>query len=160
METETASSQPLTLLLECSPSRHAWASQHWRVCGAVATESGAGSGQLALVRREGPVSTYRLNGLSLQLFKDECESYYYALQAPEPRIYVISRVDPDGVPQPFLVTASYDRANAFMETEERVDDVPMPPPVYRWVESFVLQNYVPERRRKRRRQDWKKGDRT
>jgi hypothetical protein len=43
-----------------------------------------------------------------------------------------------------------------MEVEEDVFSVPMPAEIYRWVENFVLQHYVPERRKKRKREDWKK----
>ena len=42
-----------------------------------------------------------------------------------------------------------------METDEIVESVGMPAELYRWVERFVLQHYVPEKRRKRKRDNWK-----
>jgi hypothetical protein len=55
-----------------------------------------------------------------------------------------------------MVTLSYDEAAAYTEVEEEVFAVPMPPEVYRWVENYVLEHYVPEKRRKRKRVDWKR----
>jgi hypothetical protein len=55
------------------------------------------------------------------------------------------------------LTLSYDAAAAYMEVDELVSRVAMPAEVYRWAESFVMQHYVPERKKKRRRDDWKQG---
>jgi len=46
-----------------------------------------------------------------------------------------------------------------METDEMVESVKMPPELYRWAERFVLQHFVPEKRGKRKRDNWKEtGD--
>jgi hypothetical protein len=42
-----------------------------------------------------------------------------------------------------------------METEELVESVDMPAELYRWAERFVLEHYVPKKRKKRKRDDWK-----
>jgi hypothetical protein len=62
------------------------------------------------------------------------------------------------VPRPFLVSLSFDEANAYLETDDvDVFPVAMPPELYRWIEAFVLAHYVPEPRRKRKRDDWREG---
>ena len=59
------------------------------------------------------------------------------------------------MPRPVLVTVSFDAGQAYLEGGETVYSVPLPPQLYRAAEAFVLAHYVPEKRRKRERQDWK-----
>lgn len=40
-----------------------------------------------------------------------------------------------------------------MEVGEPVLDIPIPSDIYHWVESYVLENYRPEERKKRRREN-------
>jgi hypothetical protein len=61
----------------------------------------------------------------------------------------------DEAPVPFLVSLSFDEAHAYLEGEEQVYDVDVPAELYRWTEAFVLKHYVPEKRRKRQRKDWR-----
>ena len=80
--------------------------------------------------------------------------------ASRPSVFVVCAEDEDGEPpRPVHATVSYGEASAYMETDEPVFSVPMPPEIYRWVEGFVLEHYVPEPPRKRRREDWKRGER-
>ena len=55
---------------------------------------------------------------------------------------------------PLLVTLSYDEMASYIEVDAPVFDLPIPPPVYEWVEAWVLENYQPEQRKKRTRQKW------
>jgi len=89
------------------------------------------------------------------LYVDECESYYHNLLAKTPRCYVIARRDEDAVPVPFLVSLSFDEAHAYLEADDEVFEVDMPPEIYRWTEAFVLHHYTPEKRVKRKRQNWR-----
>ena len=57
--------------------------------------------------------------------------------------------------QPFLVTLSSDEANSYMEVDELVYSVKMPAELYRWVEQFVLEYYIPVKKKKRKRINWK-----
>lgn len=86
----------------------------------------------------------------MRLHRDEAESYYWNLMAAQPQLFVICR-ERDAEPEPFLVTASHDEAGAYMESDEVVFSVPMPPEIYRAVEAFVIEHYVPTPRKKRKR---------
>jgi hypothetical protein len=109
------------------------------------------------MRESGAVREHLVGGLSLRLHRDECESYYHNLASPRPQVYVMSRPDEvDGAPDPFQVSACFDEANAYAETDDDVHPVDMPAEVHAWVERFVLSHYVPEPRVKRKRRDWKK----
>jgi hypothetical protein len=56
------------------------------------------------------------------------------------------------------VTASYGEAASYSEVDENVYAVPIPPEIYLWIEAYVLEHYVPEKRRKRKRDDWKQDE--
>ena len=56
---------------------------------------------------------------------------------------------------PFKVSVNYDEAASYMELEEQVFQVPMPPEVYRWLENFVVNNYIPVKKKKRKLVNWK-----
>jgi len=98
------------------------------------------------------IEQYLWSGLPLSLYADECESYYYNLMADNPLIFVISRTNEVlNQPEPFVVTASFDEANAYQESDDQVFSAAMAPDIYRWIEGFVLENYVPEKKYKRKR---------
>ncbi len=97
---------------------------------------------------------YLWTGLDLNLHPDASESYYCNLMGEKPSVFVVSRSE-QGCLQPFLVTLSYDEAASYMEVDESVSAVPMPAEIYRWCEAFVLEHYVPEKKRKRKRDNWK-----
>jgi hypothetical protein len=111
-----------------------------------------------LIRSGADGEEFLWGGLEVQLYKDEAESYYHNLLAPTPQLYVITRPDDQGRPAPFLVTASYDAANAYTEAQEDAYPTPLPAELYPWLERFVLTHYVPQPRHKRKRQNWQESD--
>ena len=94
-------------------------------------------------------------GLAVELFADEAESYYHNLMVGNPGCYVVTRPRKDGVPEPVLVTLSFDAGQAYQEAGETVYAVPLPPELYRATEAFVIANYVPEKKKKRKLENWK-----
>lgn len=91
----------------------------------------------------------------LRLFKDEAESYYYNLMADASALYIVTHSSDDGLPEPFLVTASFDAANAYLEGDGEIFTVPMSAEIYRWVETYVLEYYLPQKKFKRKLNNWK-----
>lgn len=93
------------------------------------------------------------SGFQVTLYKDACERYWHALIGDKPLIYVVCRDDADedenptpGVSiSPILVTIDYDEASACAETDYLVLSSAIPPELYRYMESFVLQHYKPEK---------------
>lgn len=144
----------LAILMASAPSTSPWLDRQWDVLGVVAGARDATPGP-RLVRREGEVDHYLNEGFRLRLHVDECESYYHNLRSPTPCCFVIATPDDAGVPVPFLVSLSFDEANAYQEGEEQVFRVPLPPELYRWCEQFVLRHYVPTKKKKRRLKDWR-----
>lgn len=144
----------LAVIMERSAlSGNRWASHTWRAAGVVVdggadggrSEAGGGATVLRVVHR----------GFQVRLFVDECESYYHNLLAPRPSCYVIASADDAGVPVPRFISLSFDEAHAYLEGEEELFSVDMPAELYRWMEAFVLANYVPVKRTKRKLKNWR-----
>lgn len=147
---------PVVVLMQSEPSQHnTWSDHQWQAVGVTVRNDADVGTQAQLVHDNGEIKQYLYSGFAIRLHVDECESYYYNLIADVPRCYVITRRDDAGVPVPFLVSMSFDEANAYMESDEDVYVVDVPPEIYRWTESFVLMHYAPEQRKKRMRNDWK-----
>jgi hypothetical protein len=139
--------------MEKRPSASKWADAYWTAIGLI-----AGAQQIAevtLIQEHGTTQQYLIPGLRIHLYKDQCESYYYNMKSPNPGCYIIAYKQDEAMPRPFLVTMSFDEAQSHLEGDEEVYSVPVPPELYRWTEEFVLDNYFPEKKRKRKLNDWK-----
>ena len=151
---------PAVVLMQRQPSRITqWSDYQWEAVAVMArSDALQHDNEPQLVHVDGEVAQYLYAGFDVKLYLDECESYYYNLIAAAPRCYVIARENEDDVPVPFLVSMSFDEAHAYMEMEDTVYAVDVPPELYRWTEDFVLMHYAPEKRKKRKRDDWKTDD--
>jgi len=159
---ETSGQFPVSVLMHFKESQNKmWSSGQWEVTGLVAGAAGEKLTGVTetkqLVSRDIGNGQIIWSGLTVQLYKDGAESYYHNLMSENPKAFVICKNDEvEGArPQPFLVTLSYDEAASFLEVDATVLSVAMPAELYRWVERFVLEHYVPERKRKRKRDSWK-----
>lgn len=138
-----------------------WVSESWSALGVTVggpsaqTLPAGNSAQPRLLVEGSQAAQFLWSGLTVELFPDEAESYYHNLTVQAPGCYVVVRPREDGMPRPVLVSVSFDVAQAYQEGGEIVYSVPLPAQLYRATEAFVLAHYVPEKRRKRRRQDWK-----
>lgn len=149
---------PVSVMLECRPAAVSrWVDQVWSAVGVTLGQAREdGDRTPRLVRKNGEVSHYLVGGLEVALHRDECESYYHNMMTATPRCYVVAHPNTksDGMPEPFLVSMSFDEAHACLEGEEEVYAVDVPPELYRRTEAFVLAHYAPEKRTKRKRKDW------
>ena len=156
LQAELPDALPLVVIMERREVRgNRWTDASWRAVGV--TVDGRREHEPAEPRRvhaAGGVVHELHAGFVLQLQRDECESYYHNLLSPQPSCYVVASLDKEARPLPQRVTLSFDEAHAYMEGEEELYTVAMPPEIYRWAETFVLRHYVPEKRYKRRRRAW------
>jgi hypothetical protein len=107
-----------------------------------------------VTREEIGRETWLWRGFTLDLHPSEAQGYYLNLSAPDPRVFVMWRLDQwDGeeTARPWLTTASYDEAARLMEGGETVDSAQMPEEVHAWMAPWVATNYTPEPRRKHKR---------
>ena len=152
----TVDSFPVSVLLERRyRQRGRWPVNEWRVLGVVANGGGVQE-QRRSVRVDAESEQVLWSGLRLELHKDSAESYWYNLTAEAPSVLVVCRCDDEVSSElrPFLVLLDADEAGAYLEGDDSVFSVPMPPEIYQWLERYVVENYVPQAKKKRRRVDW------
>ncbi len=130
-----------------------WVTERWRAVGVVAG-AGDASPSRSLIHSSDSERQYLWNGFTLHLYRDDTESYYSNLRGAKPSVFVICRQDDGPEITPFLVTVSYDEAASYMEVDDQVFSVPIPPDIYVWMEQYVVKNHVPEQRKKRKRKRW------
>ena len=111
--------------------------------------------------QDGEIEHYLVTGLTIQLHPDECESYYHNLMSPEPGCFIVAEQndDPDEMPVPYLASLSFDEAHAYLEGDEQVYSVPIPPELYKWAEAYVLTHYIAVRKTKRKLRNWSESER-
>jgi len=148
---------PVAVIMQRTPSSvSAWSDYQWSAVGITVVQNQVTEAEgPRLVHEQGDTRQYLYYGFDVALYLDECESYYHNLMSPEPGCYILTRQNENDVPVPFLVSMSFDEAQAYQECDEEVYAVAIPPVLYRWVEAYVLANYVATKRKKRKRQDWK-----
>ncbi|MDX1604730.1 MAG: DUF3305 domain-containing protein [Candidatus Competibacterales bacterium] len=152
----------VAVVMQRRASASRWLSETWQAVAVVASsrEPVIRAAGESIRRHPGGTEDFLWGGFRLHLYRDQAESYYHNLKAPTPCLYVITRTDETtGRPEPFRVSASFDEANAYTETDADAFPVPMPPEIHQWIERFVLAHFVPERPHKRRRQNWKEDNR-
>lgn len=62
---------------------------------------------------------------------------------------------PYDMPVPYLVSLSFDEVHAYLEGDEQVFAVEIPPELYKWSEAFILTHYVATKKTKRKLKNWK-----
>lgn len=147
---------PVCAILERRPASSAWADHVWEAVG-ITVGRGGDERRARLVREQDGTASFLVGGLAVSLHRDECESYYYNIVSQTPRAYIVARRDDDGaddMPHPFLVSLSFDEAHAYLEADDDIFAVDIPAELYRWAEAFVLANYFPEKKRKRKLRNW------
>jgi hypothetical protein len=147
---------PIAVIMEKTPSENPWIDFTYKAVGVVSSIGHIDDG-IQLIHEDKGVERYLVSGLGLQLHVDECESYYHNLMSPHPGIYVVAgEVDsPNDMPMPYLVSLSFDLVHAYLEGDEIIYAVEIPPELYQWSEAFILQHYVAVKKTKRKRKDWK-----
>jgi len=141
--------------MEKQPSTHPWADFRYQALGVVVRD-GEDEHRVARVYQNGEVEQFLVTGLKLRLYADQCESYYHNLMSPQPGCFVVAnRPETDAeMPEPYLVSLSFDEAHAYGEGDEEVYAVPIPPELYRWAEAYVLTHYVAVKKTKRKLKNW------
>lgn len=149
---------PVTVIMEKAPSSHAWADYSYKAVGVIATQNHQAQ-DVKLIHQENAVEQYLVSGLNIQLYVDECESYYHNLMSPKPGCFVVAdeNDDVDEMPLPFLVSLSFDEVHAYHEGGQQVYAVQIPASLYQWTEAYVLTHYVATKKIKRKLNNWKQS---
>ena len=149
---------PLAVVMRRVPVKNRWISEKWELS---AVEPDARVDQISCA--EIAEQAWRWRGFALDLHPSEAEGYYLNLTAPDPRVFVMWRLEEwQGVEtaRPWVTTASYHEAARMLDAGETVDSLPIPDAVRAWIQPWVDANYKPEARRKNRRNEkfWGEGN--
>jgi hypothetical protein len=136
------------------PRPEPWSVATWNVIGVLPGSAvGEGEQERTLIRSEGGAEQVLWAGLNVVLHKEDLESYRYNLEASSPSLFVLCRADGEDM-VPVTATVNYDEVGRCNESEDTAFAVPMPPELYQWLERYVVENYVPQEPRKRKKEKW------
>ena len=140
---------PVSVLMRRVPLVNRWVSEKWELA-----EVRPDTGATEIARYALGDDTWLWRGFTLDLHPSEGEGYYLNMSAPDPRVFVMWRLEEwDGgvTARPWVTTISYHEAARMMDAGDTVDSVPMPQSVREWLMPWLEINYKPEPRRKHRR---------
>ena len=147
--------QRLAVILQRRAIESRWQTHEWSLHAVIPDEGGE---VRAIV--ESAELLQRLHpGYEVALYRDEAEGYFLNVSSEEPSAFVSIRTDREGDPYPFQVTLSYNEAARWMDSNERVERVPVWSELAAWLDEYVKANYRPEpkKRRKPRSFEGKEG---
>ena len=134
-----------------------WQSVQWEAAAVLSDPNGPEhlDGPIT-ISQSSTVTQYLWKGLKLKLFVDACEGYWYNLMSETPYAFIVCQqdIDEDEPPVPLLITASQDEAGAHLETDALVLSTELPADIRDETERFVVNNYVPQVKKKRKRRNW------
>ena len=126
------------------PAQSRWADVIWEPLSVVPSPGG---GKKLLVDQAG-ITQWLHDGFKIEMHRDEAEGYYLNLTAPDPRVFVLWRMEGEEA-IPVFVTASSEEAGRWMDGGHSVDGVKMPAEIFAWVGEWVEKNYKPKPPEKR-----------
>lgn len=125
-----------------------WQPERWNVVELLPADAEVSESDL----QSGVVQT-----LVLKVFQDELQGYFLNLDTENPCLsFLVRYPDEDVAKQPAVVdvTASYDVAARWMDSNEDVQTLPMPEAMAAWLAELVQVRYQPEPKRRRRPQSF------
>lgn len=140
---------PIAIIMRRRRLAHPWATDLWEAEGVIQDRSPPHPRGECIVAGE-DASQYLFGGFALELFLDEAEGYFLNVSAPEPKVFIMWRVE-EVIAMPTLVTVSYVEAARWLDAGENVDGVPMPPQIFAWLGAYVERCYQPEPKKVRKR---------
>ena len=132
-----------------------WVIPSWHIYTIVAGENVDQSYQQVTLPGSEEIHRTFHSGLSLDLYKDGGEGYWYNLLSKEPYLFVICDGEQGDMEiTPFFVTANQDEATGYLESDDIVLSAPMPEEIRDMLEQYVVDHYEPQIKKKRKRKDW------
>ena len=145
MEAAQRSEKPVfhvAVVMQRRAARSRWVDFIWEPL-RIATGPDAQASEPRLLEGDGDTALWIYPGMRIVLHRDEAEGYYLNCSAPEPKVFVLWRMDEERA-LPLDVTASSEEAGRWLDGGHSVDGVPMTEDVFAWVGAYVEQNYKPQ----------------
>lgn len=134
---------------EAAPNR--WEDWRFRLAEVVPQQPAFGTGP-RLLHDDGRLARWLHPGFRVELFRDEGEGYFLNLTSGQPVWFVQWRVDDEDPSQarPVTVSLSYNEAGRWLDAQERVDNLPLPPDIAAWLQAYTDEHYRPEPKKRAR----------
>lgn len=154
----TAQERPsvrVAVLMERETRPNRWEDWRFSIADVVLHEERFGS-EPVVMRDDGQRLRTLFPGFVVELFRDEGEGYHLNLTSGAPAWFVVWRSDDDDPSRawPETVSVSYNEAGRWLDAQEHVEQLPMPPDVVAWLQAFTDANYRPEPKKRRRPQSF------
>lgn len=143
---------PIAVILEKIQLDNRWASEKWEAIGVVPDFEGKRDVPPKQIYADEKRERFLAGHFPLELFRDEVENYHLNLTSPEPRVFIMWRLE-DDFATPKEASLSYGEAARWLDSGEQCDGVPMPPEIADWLGDFVNTHYKPAPRKKNKRND-------
>jgi hypothetical protein len=131
-----------------------WQPWRWELAEVVPHDDAFGSEPRLLVD-SGDEQRWLHPGFTVELFRDDAEGYYLNATTEAPGWFVLWRLE-DDFARPVAVTVSYHDAGRWLDAQETVEQVPAPPEVVTWMREFADAHYVPEPRKRKRPESFRR----
>ncbi|MCC7484899.1 MAG: DUF3305 domain-containing protein [Burkholderiales bacterium] len=138
----------IAVIMERVKAGNRWVSERWEAKGVVQDASPPGSGE-RVIFRDARSMQMLFPGFKLRLHRDESEGYIYNITSPQPKVFILWRMDGE-LARPESLTVSYHEGARWMDAEETVGGVALPPDLIPWIAAFAEAHYRPEEPKKKR----------
>jgi hypothetical protein len=140
------SRMPIAVIMQRRAVQHRWADESWAAVGAVSDIGGRIAADTTI--RAQDAEYYLVRGLQLELYPDENDGYFENWVAPEPKIFVMWRMQEQRA-LPVAASVSYGEGTRMLDSGECADGVPMPADVHAWLGQYLHAHYEPPKRGRR-----------
>jgi hypothetical protein len=131
---------PIAIVMQRRRAKSPWAEFVWEPFDVIPGHVGSGT---RLLRERDDAKQWLHPGFRIEMHRDEAEGYYLNLTAPDPRVFILWRMEGDDA-LPTHVTASSEEAARWMDGGHSVDGVKMPREIFAWAGEWVEKNYKPK----------------
>ena len=115
---------PAAVIMERMVLVNRWADERWETRGIV-RDTAVNSAPARVILQTDKLTHTLYPGHVIRLYRDEAEGYYYNISSPEPKVFVLWRME-DDVAQPKFLSVSYHEGSRWLDSGENVDGVPLP----------------------------------
>ena len=137
---------PLAVRMRWRPATGLWDRARWRP-EEVSVDRADGIPDPVPDARMVKADSRLLGGVMLQLYPDENDGYFENWAAPEPKIFLLWRVE-NGEPSIVSASVSYSEGTRMLDSGDQADGILMPLEVHAWLGSYLLRHYEPPARGK------------
>lgn len=141
----------VAVVLEREASPNVWEDWRFRIVEVVEQQEAFGR-EPRLLHDDGRIARWMFPAFRLELFRDEAEGYYLNLSSGQPVWFVMWRIDDEDPSRATVeqVSLSYNEAGRWLDAQERVDNVPLQPPLVAWLQAYTAEHYKPEPKKRQR----------